>query len=458
MLTILAEYYILISHKNKIYTYHKVPKSSRRRMKPKTSANYRPFFLILSLKYVLQIGIEMKRVCVFQGSFDPFHLGHFEIVQVLLEQKLVDHVILAPNNPNSKKWWRSPLDFRVDLMRKMIMNDKISIHCSPVDSFVDSKMMGVMGSDQYLTLKKKGKPPHLDLVHWFIVPRQGYPMENHKSLKFQLLPESWFKNQHLSSTMIKQSWQQVENQFGFSADAWNLIRNEYGRHKIFKTPYLIIKKFACKESFQQEVESYKIMQELFPSINIPILYKTNAQDLTMTMSNEGESIDQLEIKDTEKWQKIGQEIGQILSRLHSFSKIKDLKIEDSGIQKHSKFQKLSKFFAKHDQISIYQDFIENPGSFGYVHGDASIGNFLVSNSGRVTMIDFAGIFKYGPYGIPAYEYFQFLSSINWKIKDNGEQKNGQELAQGFKKGYKNDTLFTRQALRACKTYWNVDDS
>lgn len=65
------------------------------------------------------------------------------------------------------------------------------------------------------------------------------------------------------------------------------------------------------------------------------------------------------------------------------------------------------------------DFRSNPGSFGYTHSDAQPNNvFINSQTKKVTFIDLSEIYKCldknkQVRGIPAYEIFQFLSSLNF---------------------------------------------
>lgn len=64
------------------------------------------------------------------------------------------------------------------------------------------------------------------------------------------------------------------------------------------------------------------------------------------------------------------------------------------------------------------------------------------------MIDFSGIAKMGTFGIPAYEYYQFLSSMKWKLDDKMKIY---ELTKGFIEGY-GETGFTPEADEFFKTH------
>jgi len=48
------------------------------------------------------------RRALFGGSFDPFHLGHFGLVEVLLTERIVDHVTIMPCKQSPHKLDRLP--------------------------------------------------------------------------------------------------------------------------------------------------------------------------------------------------------------------------------------------------------------------------------------------------------------------------------------------------------------
>ena len=67
----------------------------------------------------------MKRIAVFPGSFDPFTLGHQDIVKRALP--LFDHIIIAIGINNAKKY-HFPLELRMEWIGKVFATEeKISV-------------------------------------------------------------------------------------------------------------------------------------------------------------------------------------------------------------------------------------------------------------------------------------------------------------------------------------------
>ncbi len=74
------------------------------------------------------------RTAVFPGSFDPFTLGHLDVLHSAL--RLFDKVIVAVGYNSSKKGFFSP-DIRVDIIRQAIGQDPRVEICSYTGLTVD---------------------------------------------------------------------------------------------------------------------------------------------------------------------------------------------------------------------------------------------------------------------------------------------------------------------------------
>jgi hypothetical protein len=139
----------------------------------------------------------------------------------------------------------------------------------------------------------------------------------------------------------------------------------------------------------------------------------------------------------------GYKVGVLLKFLHTYSS----SVNCNDILNNRKIKNIIASGLIKDQ-SLIDNYLNNPGNFGYCHGDASVNNFTILND-NIVMIDFSGLSKMGPYGIPAYEYYQFLTSIESNfISQNIVDK----LTMGFKDGYGN-TGFTQETDILFKTYW-----
>ncbi|CAH6419283.1 Cytidylyltransferase [uncultured virus] len=254
---------------------------------------------------------------------------------------------------------------------------------------------------------------------------------------------------------------------------------------------VIVKYYPDKESFEHERSSFEIAKNL--SLPIPE-YLFDCDDLMIGMSYCGKSIK--EALNECSGYKIGCQVGILLKNLHTLdikpgqipdivlknrkirniiesglldSKKKDptlldlnlesckatftnplrvqLRIKDpqSGTLKGPRLSCTSQL-----NYNLVEKYSNNPGSLGYCHGDASINNFTILGD-TVTMIDFSGLSKMGSLGIPAYEYYQFICSVNSLVLI--DEKKMKELKDGFIDGY-GETGFTPEADALFQTYWN----
>jgi len=423
--------------------------------------------------------------CLYIGSFDPFHVGHLEVVEQMLNY--VDFVTILPNNPNKKKPNRTDLLHRVKMIRLTVdklpkpIRDRIHVieeNCDDwINGLVDVKKVSCLGSDQYDPSKTNY---HLIVDHMYIIPRVGYECAIGENKNVTHLNPNLFHNQTFSSTQIKQQIHGENRYDGLDPDVIQYVISHglYGQdnvHPSTKThqyksfeqfiqsidPNLIhqkinksvirlddkyIKMFD-KEQFVREIRSYEIAQ----SAHIPtapivhtyphyaIAYKDMGQtayDL-ITCAN-----DMLVVR------KIGTIIGTILNQLHHISCEK--KIENA-----SDIPRLRKMMS---MMNIENDVdISVSMRLTMTHGDLNLKNIIVDMSQeKAYLIDIGKIVdsyvKDGDYlGISSYDYYQLISSMSFDHYAIDEDK-AKILIQGIDHTYM--TGFDKLAMM-CKKYWEL---
>lgn len=410
-----------------------------------------------------------SNVCLFVGSADPFHIGHLEIANIIC--KLVDYLLIVPNNPNKNKPDRSELKHRLAIIKTYTFPNNVYVCSEDVKDITKElinkkcNMYGIIGSDQL------GSKLHIPPDKWFVVPRDFYEIDNNKlTLDMIVLDKSLFKNQSYSSTLIRNLFftgikgPDISIEKLISRDAHKYITENklYCRSRIvrdfvkhtfgnMKLKYIknnvvelnkqyIIKIFNTETDYNNEIKSYDIIKNFGFDIKIPkiISYVNKSFYWLLVLSYDGECVgDYLDAcTDNEKIFNISKTIGQMLKKLHEHRQFRTV---DPIDKHHKKLKKIKLDCSK---------YIRNSGTMSYVHGDAWLNNFVINDKGNITMIDFSGINKYGQMGIPAYEYYQFLSSLSFY-----EYNNIELISKGFITGY-GDTYFTSEADELFKTHWS----
>jgi len=415
---------------------------------------------------------QNQKIGLYVGSFDPFHYGHLEIIEICLQYKYVDNIFIIANNPNKNKPNRSKLINRINIIYLMTKDSQYSDHIFIPTNFVDDLItmfkdyptIGIMGSDQYLHLVNNNKSTKLSVNKWLIIPRDNYCINTVINSIFQILDKSLFKHQSYSSTMIRENigvdnkylplnissfnyiidnkmWV-IENKIKLLVNSANLSVTEIKNNVLLVNNTYIVKIFNIKQEYENEINSY----QLITSIGLPIktaklitsskvviyyliIYEYMGSDLIKTLTQ----VDSYQV---------GSEIGKSLSKLHNYQKVL---ISPNELINHPKINKLA--------ISIDQ--IKDQCKCCFVHGDMSLLNIIYNN--EIIMIDIGGIYKnvryikdeLRPFGLAEYEYYQFISSVNWLIKDT---EIANQLINGFKDGY-GITNFNIYLEEVCKNYW-----
>jgi len=204
---------------------------------------------------------------------------------------------------------------------------------------------------------------------------------------------------------------------------------------------IIVKYFEDKQAFTFENLSFSIAKSL--SLPIP-RYLFTHDNYLIGMSYVGKSIKDHVISGYDPYE-AGVLVGSLMKYYQG-------KVATQGTKENILSNRKIKTIMNSCLVSsgLIYNYANNPGSLGYCHGDASINNFTIVQPDKVHMIDFSGLTKMGAFGIPAYEYYQFLTSI-FQINSLSIQN---KLTAGFIDGY-GETNFTDEANILFQTYWSA---
>lgn len=392
------------------------------------------------------------RVGFYVGSFDPFHIGHLEVCQVVL--KYVDKILIIPNNPNKSKPLRTDLHHRLEIIKLMISDEtRIEVTNEEVNIlnerlYKDNHLIGIIGDDVI------HKEPKMKVHEYLIVPRTSQNIDINWSVPITLLPKELFKKQDHSSTEIRRNImgnnystkllnQKVIDYIIFNElySLESFCRKKYPDKQFFKykplvyhviPDQIVIKGFPNYCEFSNEKYSYEIANKL--NLKVPqILFEHDG--CIIGLEYVGKPISSIVLRYGNE--SVGVKVGKILRQLHD----KHSHSVNSSLKDHRKIRNIIESNILHKE-ELLENYIKNPGLLGYCHGDASINNFCYYDD-TVTMIDFGGLAKMENNGIPCYEYYQFLSSC----------KDDSDLIKGFIKGY-GELPFTLEAINLFKTYWD----
>ena len=152
----------------------------------------------------------MKNIGIYFGSFDPFHDGHQEIINVVLNN-YCDLIIISIARKNKKKPSLIAYEHRYNMVKNALNNDRVNIinDASLKDTlkkYQDCYIYGIIGSDVYNNFIKEKRNLMTRVNEWLIVPRQQFEIINSDftfNKKTTFLDPDLFKKQMYSSTYIK---------------------------------------------------------------------------------------------------------------------------------------------------------------------------------------------------------------------------------------------------------------
>ena len=160
------------------------------------------------------------RLCIYSGSFDPFHYGHLEVINKA--STYCDKVIVLPNNPRKNKPNRTNLILRSHMLSLIFpifsdfsylsSNHKIVVDTQHVQFVFDElskshDIILVIGSDIV-------KQPKLNCNNILVIERNDYPIAKNELLnnnpKCTYIYNDQLKYQNISSTFVKQNIDSID--------------------------------------------------------------------------------------------------------------------------------------------------------------------------------------------------------------------------------------------------------
>lgn len=155
---------------------------------------------------------ETKRVAVLPGSFDPFHLGHLEMVETLLRNRIVDCVHLLVNLYGPKNYSLSMKE-RMDIIRLSTQHLGQSVqvlpeplegrdhHTGELESRADHKVFRVVGEDGWSAMPTSLKDD--EGISWLIFPRSEQRAIIPESENRTFISNAIYRDLRLSSSAIR---------------------------------------------------------------------------------------------------------------------------------------------------------------------------------------------------------------------------------------------------------------
>ncbi|NBS06937.1 MAG: nicotinate (nicotinamide) nucleotide adenylyltransferase [Verrucomicrobia bacterium] len=164
-----------------------------------------------------------RRIGLFGGSFDPFHLGHFLIARLAKEKFRLDEVVYLPcaRSPLKSSQPIAPSLERLQWLKTGLAGEKWARVSSweimrpglsySVDTALcwrlkhpGAQLFWIMGSDQWKVLHQWKDHKKLSrIVHFLVFPRPNPPRPR-TAVKMSVLPERF----DISSTQIRQRLKQ----------------------------------------------------------------------------------------------------------------------------------------------------------------------------------------------------------------------------------------------------------
>src|SRR5713226_8368695 len=137
-------------------------------------------------------GVPSQRVAVYTGVFDPFHLGHLDVIQ--RGSRLYDRLVVGVGtNPEKKPFM--PVEKRVDLIRKVVApypNVEVRLFTDLAVRFVRDLGAGVM---------LRGLRTLSDMEAEFTMSLTNLSLASEIETVFLMAREQY---SHISSTLIRQ--------------------------------------------------------------------------------------------------------------------------------------------------------------------------------------------------------------------------------------------------------------
>ncbi len=145
------------------------------------------------------------RICLYFGSFNPFHIGHLALARYMMKTYQFDKFffVLSPLNPQKKSKNMLPFNFRYKFIEACISEDEGAEICSleqilpephySVRTLNALKMLMptalfsmLIGADNLLSLSSWYEYKRLsDFTELYVYPREGYPLTDLSKHSFE---------------------------------------------------------------------------------------------------------------------------------------------------------------------------------------------------------------------------------------------------------------------------------
>lgn len=158
------------------------------------------------------------KIGVYVGSFDPFHKGHEDITNYILNNNYVDKVIIIPTLSYWDKSIKTTLEDRIEMI-KLLENERIEVNCDLNNyqytyeimnelkkRYNNSSLYLVIGADSLISFNKWKEVNKILKNNILVIPRNNidvYKYINEYSEKNKFIVVSDFKKRDVSSTMIR---------------------------------------------------------------------------------------------------------------------------------------------------------------------------------------------------------------------------------------------------------------
>lgn len=399
--------------------------------------------------------MNTKYIVAYIGSFDPFHKGHLEAIQITLRlyhESCIDieSVVILPNNPSKSKPNRSPLFYRSYLMgylfpiyadqswitdKNKTPKSKIIVDTTHVDTALNKlkrsnyKIIGIIGSD----IVNSKKQPKWTPDRWIIFERAEELFEDNFltqstffEIPFDVVRLDKTKYQHISSTMVRND-ENLRLLHLPKSLATVYIKKNFGSYHALNSTVL---SYTCDSSYfikemvnDKSVENYCQKSKLWNKYNGGIF-----------TSSKVEKVEGTKIYET---------------LLESYETLWDIMVKDIDNTNEKLDDIFKMVFIKLDELhnSMKNNII--------IHKDVTVTNIMVKiedDEIDIALIDYDKV-RYGTRKYQLREYYQLLSSIEYYAVRCGLKMDFGKWKNIGNKYYQFQFQFDEQSNQHWINYW-----
>ncbi len=145
------------------------------------------------------------RICLYFGSFNPFHVGHYSLAKYMMQTYKFDKLlfVLSPLNPQKKSNTMLPFAFRHEFLQSCIADNEDMAICSIEQQLPEphysvrtltalrllmpeAKFSMLIGADNLLKLNTWYAYERLaDFTDLYVYPRKGYDLSQSLGLDYK---------------------------------------------------------------------------------------------------------------------------------------------------------------------------------------------------------------------------------------------------------------------------------